>query len=81
MALDEENSRKPKLWLWMKNSLGNPNCGSEETVVAVYLHRFISLFLLFVLLLKEILNYFVLLLVRDLNILKYQPPLGGSFLL
>ena len=38
----------------------------EDTVVAVYLHRFSSLFLLFVSLLIKMFNYFFLLLVRDL---------------
>ena len=53
MDLDGEEHRKPE---------------PEDTVVAVYLHRFSSLFLLFVSLSVKIFNYFFLLLVRDLMI-------------
>ena len=32
MALDEEYSRKPNLWIWMKNIPGNPTCGSGRRI-------------------------------------------------
>ena len=60
MALDEEDSRKPNLWIQGNYSSSISTC-------------YISLFLLFVSLLIEMFNYFVLLLVQDLNIV---PPFG-----
>ena len=42
-----EENRKPNLWLWIKKNQETEPV-EPETVVAVYLHRFISLVLLFV---------------------------------
>ena len=83
--------RKPNLLLWMKKSTGNPSLStqetqalgsgwriSEETVVEVYLHRFISLFLLLVSLLIEIFNYFALFFRDLMNTRILIPPFGWS---